>query len=96
MFLEKHGQALSVTVLADHMTGRVVITVLSIIVGSLVKERLEHLGIATNAGDVQWCPQVLGLAVEMGAKLSENLDHFHVSLVTRHVQRSPTVRVALV
>jgi len=52
VFLEKHGQALSVAVLTDHMTRRVVITVLSIIVGPLVKERLEHLSIATNAGDV--------------------------------------------
>ena len=32
----------------------------------------------------------------MSVELGENFNHFHVALITRHMQRCPAIRVALV
>ena len=84
------------TILADHMTRRVSIAVFCIIVSTLVQQGLEDLRVATDACNVEWCTQVLGLAVEVSAELGEDLDHLDMPFITRHVQRRPPIRITLI
>ena len=84
------------TVLTNHMTWRVSITVLCIVIGTLVEECLEDLRVAPDACNMERRSQVLRLAVQMGVELSKNLDHLHMTFIARHMQRCPAIRVAFV
>ena len=87
---------MSVTVLADHVTRRVSIAILSVIVSLLIEKSLENLSIATDACNVQRCAQILGLAVQAGSKLRENLNHLHMAFIARNMERGPSIGVTLV
>ena len=84
------------TVLTNHMTWRVSITVLCIVIGALVEESLEDLRVSADASHMERRSQVLRLAVQMGVELGKNLDHLHVTFIARHMQRCPAIRVAFV
>ena len=42
------------------------------------------------------CALVFRLAIDVRSKLSENLDHLHMTLITRHMQRCPAIRITFV
>ena len=84
------------TVLADHVTRSVAIAVFGIIVCALVQQGREDLGIATSAGNMERCAQVLGLAVDVGTESGEDVYHVDVALIAGHMKRGPAVRIALI
>ena len=83
-------------ILADHVAGSVAVAVFRVKVGSLIQKCLQDGSITANAGNVERSAQILGLAVKVSPKLSEDLNHLYVALVASNVQRCPAVRVALV
>ena len=42
------------------------------------------------------CTQILGLAVNVGAESSEDVNHVDVAFITGNVKRGPAVRVAFI
>jgi len=96
MLFKQHFETLSVAVLTDHVARSVVVAVLRIVVSALVQKRLHHVCVASDTGDVQRGALVLRFAVQVGAELSENVDHLHVSLIASHVEGRPAIRVALI
>lgn len=91
MFLEKDLQALSVAILADHVAWCVSIAVLRVVICTLVEQSLQNRRVTTDAGHVKWRSQVFGLAVEIGAKLCEDINHLDVTFIARDVQGRPPI-----
>ena len=85
MLLQQDSEALGVAVLTDHVTGRITFVVFCIIVSVMAVQNGEDLSIATNTGNMKRSAQVLGLAVELGAKAREDVDHFDVAFVASNV-----------
>lgn len=96
MFLKEDLQALSVAILADHVAGSVSIAVFCIVVCALVEQCLQNWRVTADAGYMEGCAQVFGLAVEIGAELREDIDHLDVTFIARNVQGCPPIRVTLV
>ncbi len=78
------------------MTGRVPIAILCIIVSLLSEQSLKDLGVASNACNMEWCAKILGLAIEVGAELSEYFNHFDMAFITCNMKWGPSIRVALI
>ena len=96
MLLQEHCEALGVSILTNHVTGSVSVAVLRIVICSLGKQRLQYLGVTTDASHVQRCSQVLGLAIDVGVELGKDLDHLDVAFIAGDVEWGPPIRVALV
>ena len=78
------------------MAWSVSVAVLSIHICAFSKQRVDHMVVAANAGDVQWCAHCLGSTIQVTAVLGEYFDQVDVSLVRSHVEWSPAVAIALV
>ena len=96
MFLQENFKAWCVSILANHVARRVSIAILCIIVSLLSEQSLQYLCVASNTCNMEWCAKILGLAVEMGAELSENFNHFDVAFITCNMQWGPSIRVAFI
>ena len=83
-------------VLADHVAGSVTVVVTCIIVSALLEQGLQHLAITADAGHMERCAQILGLAVKECAETRKNINHVNVAFVTCDMQRRPSVRIALI
>ena len=78
------------------MAWSISVAVLSIHICAFLQQRVDHMVVAANAGDVQWCAHCLGSTIQVTAELGEYFDQVDVSFVRSHVERSPPVAVALV
>ena len=94
--MQEQLEAVRVAVLRAEVARGVAVTVLSIDVGTLMQQGLDDREVASDAGDMERSAHRLGPAVDIAPVPVENIDQLDVALIRGHMQRGPTVTVALV
>lgn len=78
------------------MTRRVTVDVLRIDVGPVLDQRLDHAQIASKAGNMQRCTEVVRSGVNLGTKLDQDLDEWRVTFARCQVKRREAIGISAI